>query len=252
RQQQLAPVPHRGPAPQPLPAGPGVPGAARRHDRGRPIRLHPAGRGVHPVRLVLQGGLAEPGRGRARPAHRPGRDQPDPEPAPAPDLALGPLGRLHLLAGRPGARPWRRHRPGNPVGVRAHHRLRRGGDRRGHLALRRRGPGGCTVTSITLSAYRAPELRLPRLLAGVSYYHPTALAEHEELYGPLPLPASPDNTRPGGRTTRGCTARCRCPRRTTTPAGGGRRAWSTWLSGPGSPAGAGAASPAANRCARAA
>jgi len=50
------------------------------------------------------------------------------------------------------------------------------------------------VTSITLSAYRAPELRLPRLLAGVSYYHPTALAEHEELYGPLPLPASHDNT----------------------------------------------------------
>jgi NADH:ubiquinone oxidoreductase subunit F (NADH-binding) len=50
------------------------------------------------------------------------------------------------------------------------------------------------VTSITLSAYRAPELRLPRLLAGVSYYHPTALAEHEELYGPLPLPGSHDNT----------------------------------------------------------
>ena len=34
------------------------------------------------------------------------------------------------------------------------------------------------MTSITLSAYRAPELRLPRLLAGVSYYHPTGLAEH--------------------------------------------------------------------------
>jgi NADH:ubiquinone oxidoreductase subunit F (NADH-binding) len=45
------------------------------------------------------------------------------------------------------------------------------------------------VTSIVLSAYRAPELRLPRLLAGVSYYHPTGLAEHEQLYGPLPLPA---------------------------------------------------------------
>jgi NADH:ubiquinone oxidoreductase subunit F (NADH-binding) len=45
------------------------------------------------------------------------------------------------------------------------------------------------VTSIALSAYRAPELRLPRLLAGVSYYHPTGLAEHEQLYGPLPLPA---------------------------------------------------------------
>jgi NADH:ubiquinone oxidoreductase subunit F (NADH-binding) len=50
------------------------------------------------------------------------------------------------------------------------------------------------VTSIALSAYRAPELRLPRLLAGVSYYHPTGLAEHEELYGPLPLPAQHDGT----------------------------------------------------------
>ncbi|HSR22988.1 MAG TPA: hypothetical protein VLW53_05530, partial [Candidatus Eisenbacteria bacterium] len=50
------------------------------------------------------------------------------------------------------------------------------------------------MTSIALSAYRAPELRLPRLLAGVSYYHPTGLAEHEELYGPLPLPAQHDST----------------------------------------------------------
>ena len=108
----------------------------------------------------------------------------------AADLALGPLGRLHLLAGRAGARPGRGYRPEHPVGVRAHHRLRRGGRRGGHLALRRRGPGRCPVTSIALYAYRAPELRLPRLLAGVSYYHPTGLAEHEELYGPLPLPAS--------------------------------------------------------------
>ena len=52
------------------------------------------------------------------------------------------------------------------------------------------------MTSIALSAYRAPELRLPRLLAGVSYYHPTGLAEHERLYGPLPLPVvSPDQGR---------------------------------------------------------
>jgi len=52
------------------------------------------------------------------------------------------------------------------------------------------------VTSIALSAYRAPELRLPRLLAGVSYYHPAGLAEHERLYGPLPLPVvSPDQGR---------------------------------------------------------
>jgi len=52
------------------------------------------------------------------------------------------------------------------------------------------------VTSIAPSAYRAPELRLPRLLAGVSYYHPTGLTEHEQLYGPVPLPPmSPDQGR---------------------------------------------------------
>jgi NADH:ubiquinone oxidoreductase subunit F (NADH-binding) len=45
------------------------------------------------------------------------------------------------------------------------------------------------VTAIALSAFRAPQLRLPRLLAGISYYHPAGLPEHEELYGPLPLPA---------------------------------------------------------------
>jgi len=46
------------------------------------------------------------------------------------------------------------------------------------------------VTSIALSGYRAPELRLPRLLAGLSYYHPAGLGEHEGLYGPLPLPVT--------------------------------------------------------------
>src|SRR5215471_4126783 len=197
RRRQVAEVPHRGPAPQSRPANRDVPGAARGHDRGRPVRVHPVGRGVHPVRLVVQGGLAEPGRGRARPAHRPGGDQPDQEPAGAPGLAMGPLGRLHLLAGRAASRLWRGHRPGHPVGVHAHHRLRRGGRRRGHLALRRCGPGGCPVTSIALDAYRAPELRLPRLLAGVSYYHPTGLAEHEDLYGPLPLPVPAQRYRTG-------------------------------------------------------
>ncbi|HYB86303.1 MAG TPA: NADH-ubiquinone oxidoreductase-F iron-sulfur binding region domain-containing protein [Streptosporangiaceae bacterium] len=46
------------------------------------------------------------------------------------------------------------------------------------------------MTSIALSGYRAPELRLPRLLAGLSYYHPAGLGEHEGLYGPLPLPVT--------------------------------------------------------------
>ena len=46
------------------------------------------------------------------------------------------------------------------------------------------------MTTIALSTYRPPELRLPRLLAGVSYYHPAGLSEHERRYGPLPLPAA--------------------------------------------------------------
>jgi NADH:ubiquinone oxidoreductase subunit F (NADH-binding) len=49
------------------------------------------------------------------------------------------------------------------------------------------------MTTMTLSAYRAPELRLPRLLAGVSYQHAAALPDHERMYGPLPLPTG----RPG-------------------------------------------------------
>jgi NADH:ubiquinone oxidoreductase subunit F (NADH-binding) len=46
---------------------------------------------------------------------------------------------------------------------------------------------------MTLSAYRAPELRLPRLLAGVSYQQAAALSDHERMYGPAPLPSG----RPG-------------------------------------------------------
>ncbi len=49
------------------------------------------------------------------------------------------------------------------------------------------------MTAMTLSAYRAPELRLPRLLAGVSYQHAAALPDHERMYGPVPLPSG----RPG-------------------------------------------------------
>jgi NADH:ubiquinone oxidoreductase subunit F (NADH-binding) len=51
------------------------------------------------------------------------------------------------------------------------------------------------VTAIALSSYRAPGLRLPRLLAGISYYHTTGLGDHEQLYGPLPLPTR--SPRPG-------------------------------------------------------
>jgi NADH:ubiquinone oxidoreductase subunit F (NADH-binding) len=45
------------------------------------------------------------------------------------------------------------------------------------------------VTALAVTANRAPGLRLPRLLAGVSYARPTGLAEHERLHGPLPLPS---------------------------------------------------------------
>ena len=79
RQRELAPVPVPGPAPQHLAAGAGVPGPARGHDGGRHLHLHPADRRVRPVRLRLQDGLAEPRRGRARPAAGPGGDQPGPQ-----------------------------------------------------------------------------------------------------------------------------------------------------------------------------
>ena len=44
------------------------------------------------------------------------------------------------------------------------------------------------MTAVALTSYRAPEMRLPRLLAGVSYYQAAGLAEHEQMYGPIPLP----------------------------------------------------------------
>jgi NADH:ubiquinone oxidoreductase subunit F (NADH-binding) len=47
--------------------------------------------------------------------------------------------------------------------------------------------------TMAVSSYQAPELRLPRLLAGVSYYQAAGLADHESMYGPLPLPSG----RPG-------------------------------------------------------
>jgi NADH:ubiquinone oxidoreductase subunit F (NADH-binding) len=60
------------------------------------------------------------------------------------------------------------------------------------------------VTAIAVSRGRAPDLRLPRLLAGISAYQPTGLGEHEQMYGPLPLPSRaagpgrPGRSRPGG------------------------------------------------------
>jgi NADH:ubiquinone oxidoreductase subunit F (NADH-binding) len=58
------------------------------------------------------------------------------------------------------------------------------------------------VTAIAVSRGQRPDLRLPRLLAGISSYQPTRLGEHEQMHGPVPLPraAGPrrGRSRPGG------------------------------------------------------
>ncbi len=56
------------------------------------------------------------------------------------------------------------------------------------------------MTTAADSSSQAPRLRLPRLLAGVSHYQPARLAEHEQMYGPIPLPGR--GARPGGRSAR--------------------------------------------------
>jgi NADH:ubiquinone oxidoreductase subunit F (NADH-binding) len=43
------------------------------------------------------------------------------------------------------------------------------------------------MSMVALSASRAPEVRLPRLLAGISYHEPTSLLAHQKQFGPLPL-----------------------------------------------------------------
>jgi len=53
------------------------------------------------------------------------------------------------------------------------------------------------VTKLALTAHRSPALRLPRLLAGISYYDIASLRDHEERYGPLPLWGTSGRRRPG-------------------------------------------------------
>ena len=43
------------------------------------------------------------------------------------------------------------------------------------------------MTELALVTRRSPDLRLPRLLAGISYYSVADLRDHERQYGPLPL-----------------------------------------------------------------
>jgi NADH:ubiquinone oxidoreductase subunit F (NADH-binding) len=59
------------------------------------------------------------------------------------------------------------------------------------------------VTAIAISHGRVPDLRLPRLLAGISAYQPTGLGVHEQMYGPVPLPSRAARRRRPGRTQPG-------------------------------------------------
>ena len=72
--------------------------------RPRPVRRDQPGRRVRAVQLAVPAALAEPGRGRLRPAARGHRHSPAPEPAEAPQLAAGAPARLRRLAGRAVAR----------------------------------------------------------------------------------------------------------------------------------------------------
>ena len=52
------------------------------------------------------------------------------------------------------------------------------------------------MTEIALRTDRSPAVRLPRLLAGISYYSVADLRDHEQQYGPLPLWGTPGRRRP--------------------------------------------------------
>ena len=83
------------------------------------------------------------------------------------------------------------------LGVRADRGVRGGRGRRGNMAAGHRGPAGYPVTELALVTHRSPDLRLPRLLAGVSYYDVADLRDHEQQYGPLPLWGTSGRRRPG-------------------------------------------------------
>jgi NADH:ubiquinone oxidoreductase subunit F (NADH-binding) len=53
------------------------------------------------------------------------------------------------------------------------------------------------MTTITLPAYRAPQVRLPRLLAGLSSHETAMLEGHLRQYGPVPLGSHGRRQRPG-------------------------------------------------------
>jgi len=53
------------------------------------------------------------------------------------------------------------------------------------------------VTELALVTDRSPDLRLPRLLGGISYYSVADLRDHERQHGPLPLWGASGRRRPG-------------------------------------------------------
>ena len=53
------------------------------------------------------------------------------------------------------------------------------------------------MTELALVTHRSPHLRLPRLLASISYYSVADLRDHEQQYGPLPLWGTSGRRRPG-------------------------------------------------------
>ena len=53
------------------------------------------------------------------------------------------------------------------------------------------------MTEVALVPRQQPGLRLPRLLAGISYYDIADLRDHERQYGPLPPWGTPGRRRPG-------------------------------------------------------
>ena len=54
-----------------------------------------------------------------------------------------------------------------------------------------------------ISPSRMPGRRLPRLLAGISSHRPARLSEHEQRYGPVPLPSRAAGPRRPGRARPG-------------------------------------------------
>ena len=53
------------------------------------------------------------------------------------------------------------------------------------------------MTELALVTDRSPDLRLPRLLGGISYYSVADLRDHERQHGPLPLWGASGRRRPG-------------------------------------------------------